>query len=209
MKIIILLLVLATTFIQAQEYVSKQKAIIEIDGKEHTVTLGETSKLPVDGKQHLIKVTLDPLTEFNQAGIKFNYPSKLHFEFEALSKEVRQWNIDGNNTAIIVQEYTIPTTKEELLDAFKEQYELMNAKVNESKIVFKASNHTLEGVVFNINMGSIILVQELYILLKGKNTSVLLLQDLPNDDGSHTGEFVTIKNMIADSIQIDQNSPHL
>lgn len=206
MKIIVVIVfqVLFIFHAYGENEVPAQKATIEINGREYTIIIGETSQITIGEDTHSIRVKINTLNTFNQAGLKFDYPSNMLFESEALGFGVTQWNLDGTNITVIVQEYKVPATKNMLLGAFKDQYELMKAEISASEIIYKTKDNTLEGVKFNIVMGNIGLVQEFYFLMNkdGKSSKVLILQDMPDDQGDYTEEFISIKKTISETLEV-------
>ena len=187
--------------VEAEE--PSQAAYLTIDGVKHKIMVGEESELVIDNKRHRLALTLDPNRRFKKAGISFSYNGQMHYSYEALSEDVDHWSIDGNNAVVMVQMYREKIDDKAILKQFESQYESMNASVKTKKTVLKFGKKKLRGYRLNIALGDIHLMQEIFVIQKDDSTTALFLQDTLGENRRNTQEFLEMKHLIGETLDID------
>jgi hypothetical protein len=178
------------------------KFLLKIDNEFHDVSLDSDHDLIISGKPHRVRIELNPVRNFEKAGISFNFDAKRHFSYEALSPLVDHWSLDGDSSVIMVQNYKVKIEKADIIESFEGQYRKMKAKTLRSKIKLQYDNKNINGVRLLIKMGKIKLEQQLFFFNKPNTSRVLILQDTFNDDNSNTEEFVKMRKLIQASLSI-------
>ena len=180
-----------------------QKFILNIDNTAHEVPINSNTKISITGKPHNVRIELSPTRNFNKAGLSFDFDSKRHFSYEALSPVVDHWSLDGNNSVIIIQNYRVKVDNSEIIESFKEQYKKMKAKTKWAKTKLKYAGKSVKGERLLINMGDVKLEQQIFFFNKKGETRVIILQDAPNEDNSNTKEFVEMRKLVQKSLSVD------
>ncbi len=180
-----------------------QNFILKIDNVPHAVSINSNHKIEVSGKSHKIRIELSPTREFSKAGIMFEFDSKRHFSYEALSPAVDHWTLDGNNTVIIIQNYKVDLDNSEIIDSFKDQYKKMKAKSKWAKTKLKAGGNTITGERLLLDIGEVKLEQQLFFFKRKGETRVLILQDAPDENNRNTKEFIKMRNLVQQTLSVD------
>ena len=76
-----------------------QKFILKIDDVAYEVPINSNQNIVVSGKPHKVRIELSPTRKFNKAGLSFDFDSKRHFSYEALSPVVDHWSLDISQKA--------------------------------------------------------------------------------------------------------------
>jgi len=181
-----------------------QKFILNIDNTAHEVSINANHKIDIAGKPHKVRIELSPTRNFNKAGLSFDFDSKRHFSYEALSPVVDHWSLDGNNSVIIIQNYKVKVDNSEIIESFKEQYKKMKAKTKWAKTRLKYDGKSAKGERLLINMGDVKLEQQIFFFNKKEETRVMILQDAPEDGGKNTQEFVNMRKLVQQTLSVDK-----
>ena len=191
-------------FSAAQDVESEpaQKFVLRIDNMNHEVQMNAAHEIVIAGKAHRVRVELSPTRRFEKVGLSFDFDAKRHFSYEALSRFVDHWALDGNNTTIIVQNYKVKVANSEIIDSFKDQYQEMKAETNWSKTSLNYGADTISGERLLINMGNIKLEQQIFFFNKKNESRIVILQDAINDDNSNTEEFVKMRSLFQESLSV-------
>ena len=205
MLIVLILLILPAIGMASEEGNKKEPAlkfVLKIDNRSHNVSLDSDHELMISDKPHRVRIELNPVRNFEKAGISFNFDAKRHFSYEALSPLVDHWSIDGDSSVIMVQNYRVKVEKADIIESFEGQYRKMKAETVRSKIKLKYDDKDVDGVRLLINMGNLKLEQQLFFFNKPSASRVLILQDTFNEDNSNTEEFVKMRKLIQASLSI-------
>lgn len=206
LSIILLLITFPLASVVAKESSGKepvQKFILEINNTAHEISINSNHEINISGKPHKIRIELSPTRNFDKAGLNFEFESKRHFSYEALSAVVDHWSLDGNNTVIIIQNYKLKVKNSEILDLFKDQYKKMKAKTKWVKTKLSYGEKSIQGERLLIHMGDIKLEQQIFFFKKDGETRVLILQDAPQEGGENTQEFVNMRKLVQKSLSVD------
>lgn len=74
---------------------------LRIDGQVHALVDGQEATLQIGGRATRVVVAVEPLRRFDAAGIAFDYPRSMAFEFEQ-DAGLTSWTLDGNDTVVLV-----------------------------------------------------------------------------------------------------------
>ena len=180
-----------------------QKFILKIDDVAYEVPINSNQNIVVSGKPHKVRIELSPTRKFNKAGLSFDFDSKRHFSYEALSPVVDHWSLDGNNSVIIIQNYKVKLDNSEIIDSFKDQYKKMKAKTKWAKTKLKYGDKSVKGERLLINMGDIKLEQQIFFFNKKGETRVMILQDAPEEGNRNTREFVKMRELVQRTLLVN------
>ncbi len=179
-----------------------QSALLEIDGKVHTVLIGEETKLKIGSKMRSVRIRIAPHSVFNRVGIRFRYPSSMGFNLDDSDPNVSIWSMDGDEAVIMVQQYNVDIDANVLYAAMKSEFVQMKAKVEVSAIQLKGKRRTLDGKRFKVKMGNVNILQDIYILQEGEQKLALFLQDTVTDNGKSSSEYIEILKLFSKSFEI-------
>lgn len=77
---------------------------LRIDGKVHALVDGQQATIPIGGRPTTVVVAVEPMRRFDAAGIAFDYPRSMAFEFEQ-DAGLTSWTLDGNDTVVLVHRH--------------------------------------------------------------------------------------------------------
>lgn len=180
----------------------EQKAMLVIDGKSHAIAPGKKTKMKIGGQDRTVSLEMSPFRDFDKAGVRFQYVGQRHFSYEKLSAQVDHWSLDGNNTIIMVQHYSVPVTREDILSEFQKQFKAMNASIKQSGVSMKLKGGKLSGDRLDITLGNVKLSQDIYVIASDKSTRTFILQDTISDKGKNTDEYFQTRKRIEKSLSL-------
>ena len=188
---------------EANDREPERKFILEIDNASHAVSLGSRFDLVIAGKRHRARLQSMPVRLFNKTGVSFDFDSKKHFSYEALSPLVDHWSLDGNSSVIMVQNYKSKVADSEIMKAFEHQYNAMKAKLTKGKVKLSYGGKSMEGEKLLITMGNIKLEQQIFFFNGKDRSRVLIIQDTLNDNSGNTEEFLETRKLIQKSLSVN------
>ncbi len=99
------LFVLAGSLWQDPEAVEPKRQLeVVVDGVAHRLGDGGEVAVKVGDREVKLLARVLPTRRFAAAGIAFEYPTNMAFEFEA-DEPMRSWTFDGNNVVLTVQHF--------------------------------------------------------------------------------------------------------
>lgn len=182
-------------------------AILEIDGTVHRIIIDRETKLIIGGKEHVVKISVDPLTVFSEAGVSFKYSSRASCSRESSGPNLNMWNITGDQTVIMVQEYKMVIGEAFFVKSLQDQYAGMKAEVETKDAELKTAAGVFKGKELLIHMGEIRLSQQVFTVRKGEHTVLLILQDTLDEKGEHTDEFLEMLKAVARTLKTEITRP--
>ncbi|MCF6194113.1 MAG: hypothetical protein L3J46_07260 [Kangiellaceae bacterium] len=79
----------------------------------------------------------------------------------------------------------------------------MKAVLKESTSELKAQNAFLKGRKLLIKLGNLSLHQEVYLIPRKTQISILVIQDMLSDDGEHSQEYQVVKKILAKTLEVE------
>ncbi len=190
------------SFAQNEEH---RTVVVEIDGREQSFVLNKPSKISIADREYPITIKMNPFSVFNQAHLQFNYPSNYHVSYEKINFLAKSWNIEGNDSLIMVQDYGVLMSEEDFLQTLKDEFKTMKADVKESTSELQTKKTVLKGRKLQIKLGNLTLHQEIFLMPRETQMSILIIQDLLSDDGKHSSEYKNIRKTLAQTLSVESN----
>lgn len=207
MKAIILFTIqiffISSSFADMNEEEPRQMASLKINGAMHSVVVGRESELTINNQPYQVVLELDPIRKFSKKGISFDYSSEKNFSYQSLSSIADHWELSGSDSAIMVQNYPGKTSRDDIYEAFLDEYALMKADLETNNITLHSNGNTFKGKRLRIDMGNAHLMQDIFVFENADSTLVLILQDNVNKDGSNTKEYINTTDLIRDTLVIE------
>jgi len=161
-----------------------------IDGNATPVELDKPVKVTVHGKETTIRLAAKPTRLFRKAGISFDYPRHMAFEYDDSTPGLRIWSLDGNNTVLMLLKYDMPIKPANALNLMVSQlvgqYGRSNSKVSASSI--ELGDSKLSGKRITASIAGEKLHQDLYAFGDEEGPWLLMVQDMPDELGKVTKE---------------------
>lgn len=179
-----------------------QIAYLTVDGKEHEIVVGEEARISIGDKEHSVIIALDPYCLFQNAGLKFKFPSRMYYSIDESTPNLTLWSIDGDNAVIMVQRYKIPVSEAIILESIKNQYLQMKATVELEDIKFKGAKTVLDGKRMKAEWGDTSIYQELYFMKMKGSTVLLIFQDTLDEHGENSREFADLIKTVSASLAL-------
>ncbi len=178
----------------------EKKVELNIDESSFVVPLGKETEITLGGKIHRIKIHMIEQSRFSNAGIFFKFPPYMRVSEDSSDLSVKIWNINGNDTNIMVQKYASTVKTNEIINSLLLQYEKMHGNVSVSDAKLQ-SNPPIDGKRLSITMGGIGIVQEIFPVNTSDKTTVVILQDSPRN-GKSSLEYMKVKKLLEKTLII-------
>ncbi len=179
-----------------------QTYILTIDGAAHEITAGNPHKIDISGKTHQLTLNKGQTRKFNHAGVSFEFNSALHYSYEALSPQIDHWSLDGNNAVIMVQQYRVNVSFNEILQSYQDQYKQMKAATDVSDASLNIGGKNKTGKRLLVNLGEFKTDQRIYYFSDKGNVIVIVLQDTLTDAGNNTDEFRNMRELFQKTLSV-------
>jgi hypothetical protein len=179
---------------------------LEVGGKKVPIKLNEPFATNTLTANPTATLRVEPYRVFRYAGIRFAYPQDYSFSASLDDPEVSIWTLTGSNSLIMVQRYPNQPNPQaflqQVLAAMKAQYAGGVLKETEATLAVKGA--PLKGVAIDVTMAGSHLRQELFSLPSEKDAIILLLQDVPQDNGQPSPKRVEMGKMLAGSFKLPE-----
>jgi hypothetical protein len=169
---------------------------LEVDGQRHALVDGKQVTLPIAGKELAVKVSVAPTRRFDAAGVQFEYPRDMPFEYEE-SEHRRTWTLDGNDVTLMLFAHRVllpglaATTLQSMVPGSQPgdiELVLGGRAVAASTVDRHAGGTTFRHVAVD--------------LVLGERSLLLMLQASLADDGEPTAEFRTVLELLAKTFRL-------
>lgn len=164
---------------------------LELDGQRHALIDGTRVTLPIAGKQVAVKVSVAPVRRFDAAGVQFDFPRDMPFEYEH-SEDEQIWTLDGTDVTLMVFAYRIVqpglaarTLRAMVRDAESRDTELV---LGGRGFAARTVDHLVAETMFR--HVAVDLVHE-------DRSLMLMLQATLDDDGKPTAEYHAVLELLA------------
>jgi len=179
------------------------KLELVINGKTYEASTSATVTADIGGKKVEIVISEKPTKTFRYSGVAFEFPKNHIYTFQALPN-LDMWTLNGSENTVMV---FVPKVEPEIVlnDMIKEvvqKYGKGNTKVTKCEQTF--GNVKVSGQRLTAILAQEKIVQELYLVTKGKNKIILLLQDSPQDDGGETAETASVRKLLSQTFNIKE-----
>ncbi len=203
-KIILALIVFYQTISFAQNE-ENRTVVVEIDGREQSFVLNKPSKISIADREYPITIKMNPFSVFNQAHLRFNYPSNYHVSHEKINFLAKSWNIEGNDSLIMVHDYSVLMSEEDFLKTLTDEFKTMKADVKESTSELQTKKTVLKGRKLQIKLGNFSLHQEIFLIPRETKMSILIIQDMLSKDGKHSNEYNNLRKTLEQTLLVESN----
>jgi len=177
----------------------KSGFILNINGKEYTISEGDELKLdnPID--HPVISVKLSEFKTFDNGSVVFNYPAYYSFEFDQ-DFGYKNWTLNGKNYIVMFFELDAQTPLDDLIEGMVKKFGKSNCKV--VPVQLKLGEKQLDGKRINISLvGQKLTLDFLEIKLHDFKSRFIAFQDTKNDDGTASEESFKSFHIIDSTIK--------
>lgn len=177
--------------------------VVEIGDQKIEAELGHPFHVQIEGKTVRMRVTAKPTRTFNHAGVSFEYPRDMDFEFNNRTAGAKVWSLDGNDVVLMVQHFaSVPTGKGAALLAKGAARRFGSLVTQTSKTQMSLGGHELKGVRLDASVSGARIALQFFDLPSKEGAVVLVLQDSLADDGNHSQEFEAIVPVLSKTLQV-------
>jgi hypothetical protein len=173
-----------------------------IDGVAHRVLEGKPTTVTIGEHEHRVELSVQPYRTFSNGGLSFRYPEGMSYAFDG-SGEPNTWDIDGNDAAVMLQEYSW-LSEEDLREVFIDEMRLQFAglEVRQSELSSQFGEQTFTGARLRVFMGDIESVQDVYFFTHADNAYVLVLVDTVYSEEGSTAEFDELFSVLTETFSL-------
>lgn len=171
----------------------------------YEVPVGEPFAVAINGER--VRMQLDSQESFTLevSGIEFAYPSDLKLEENAEDGAVKIWTMQGENAALMLQEYAAEIGPESLLEALVANIldqHLEEAKPKRRKVRLNGTDRTLEGAQIETTEEGVVVLQNLFTFENEQGVFALMLQDAHAEDAEASDEYKRALHLLGESLAV-------
>ncbi len=191
---------LACSFLAAAETMR-----LVIGEEVYEVPVGEPFAVAINGKR--VRMQLESRESFSLkvSGIEFSYPSEMKLEENKGDGAVNIWTMQGENAAVMLQEYAAEIGPESLLEALvgniKEQHK-DDDTLKQRKVRLNATDRTLEGTQLETTDEGVVVLQNLFTFENEQGVFALMLQDARAVDADASAEYQKALQLLGDTLAV-------
>ncbi|MCA9074869.1 MAG: hypothetical protein KDA93_07545 [Planctomycetaceae bacterium] len=171
---------------------------LEVDGKKFLLNADKTVILKGSFNNPKVTLRASETRRFEQDDIAFNYPANFTFEADLSDPDVRTWTMSGNNVTLMLFGFDGPVTPTELINSTAQTLKTTVEQLKPTSL--KLGSLTSEGQTASLTLGEASLSYTVVTIptAEGKGR-LLVVQDVPGDDGKPSEEFTTVVKMLEES----------
>lgn len=172
---------------------------VRVGDSRQRVDAGTAAQIVVDGKPVTLQVDILPTRRFNEAGLRFEYPAHMPWEHDPPS----MWTLDGNNATVIIHrgEAGDDSSADDLLDNMESSLK-SKTKPRRSDVELGLRSGTVRGRVATMAFSSSRIRTEAYVVGPASRPVLLMLQDALDDNGKATAEFIELRRLLVDTLEV-------
>ncbi len=177
--------------------------VVKIDDQE--VTVGQGESVPVEGTFTNPKVSVHAAESrvFPYRGMSFRYPQNYAFEADVADPNVGIWTLTGTDTTIMIFAFSEKVTSESYARDMLGEFGEANAKITEEKTNVQFGDQKLTGATLQAVIAGQKLEMSIHdVPTAGKGTTLLVIQDLLNDQGNRSAEGTATIKMMQESFEV-------
>lgn len=181
---------------------------VTVGGVAHQLVDGVEQVVDVAGAPTKLRVDVAPLRRFAAAGVAFDYPRDMAFEFEETGV-LQTWTLEGSDLTVMVSRFQMGEADEFVADTLgqmaanfaeiegdePEKLEpcvVVAGGVDRAgqRVRFTIAEHPMTNTAFGIDLG------------KGKGCVMVMLQDSCGEDGAPSAEHEAFLALLAKSFAV-------
>lgn len=174
---------------------------LKMGDKSLALTLDKEIEVESAAGPTRLKLSRDPLRQFEKSGVTFRYPVEYAFGADSSELFVTIWTMSGVDSIVMLQRFPLvptETLRQTMITGLTEEYGRKNVTIAPTSLL--AGGRKIAGQQIKVLLVSQPLVQEVFVFSTSKNSFVLVLQDTPNKSGL-TAEFKRLKALVASSLR--------
>lgn len=162
---------------------------VTIDGVEHQLVDGVAKRIELGGKQVALKADVAPLRHFAAAGVEFDFPRDMAFEFES-STVLRSWTLEGSDVTVMMHALAAGTAEDMIRGVLAGLAEIGGgaaAQPEQCTVRYEGADHPAKRAV--VELGGTTIEDIVFGLDRDDADSVVVvLQHNLGEDGERTAE---------------------
>ena len=175
--------------------------VLEVErGQKIPIQIGKPFTMTIGGNKVQMKLTARPYRIFQAGGVRFEYPRRFTFSCEK-DVNVTTWTVEGPYALLMLQRFAKTDVKGLLVQFEADLVGRWGPKTKRSDTTLKAGNRELKGRRLDIHVAGEPLRQDLFGFDAGGATYIMMVQDLPADDGKSTQEAVDLYDLLRKTLK--------
>lgn len=175
---LVLLSSLSTALVLRQDPATEPPLLVRVhlDGKEHILSDGGELVLDLGGKETKLKVAVEPLKQFQAAGVEFAFPRDMAFEYDA--EEPESWTLDGNNVVLHLHRHKTGNPRAMARSTLTSMLSMLDEDAKRPvRREVSLGGKKYDGLVGRVQVGPAVLQVTAVGLEIGEQTLVVMVQD--------------------------------
>ncbi len=182
-----------------------EKMRLVIGEDVYEVPVGEPFAVAINGERVRMQLDSQESLTLIASGIEFDYPSDLKLEENAEDGSVKIWTMQGENAAIMLQEYAAEIGPDSLLEALVanilDQHP-KEAKPKRRKVRLNGTDRTLEGAQIETTEEGVVVLQNLFTFENEQGVFALMLQDAHAEEAEASDEYKRSLHLLGETLAV-------
>jgi len=171
---------------------------LEVNGQKYLLTADKTVILKGNFQNPKVTLRASSTRRFEHGGVAFDYPANFTFEADLSDPGIRTWTMSGNNVTVMLFHFDEPVKPTELIASTAESLGTNVERMEPTSL--KLGTLNARGQSALLKVGGVALSYTVVATPSAAGKSrLLIVQDLPQDDGRPSDEKTTILKMLSES----------
>lgn len=178
--------------------------VLKVDGQPVGIQLNEPVKVRINGRETTLALEVEPYRLFNKYGVRFQFPQDFTYDFDDSDPGLMIWGMEKSSSMLMLQKYDLAVTADYmmtlLMASFKAEYR--GLKVTESPTEFIGKKARLKGARLVVEMGSVEIIQDVFVFRTKQGLFCLMLQDSKFKLGPNTDEYGLMIDVLKRTLEL-------
>ncbi len=171
---------------------------LEVNGQKYLLSADKTVILKGSFQNPKVTLRASSTRRFVHDGIAFDYPANFTFEADLSDPGIRTWTMSGNNVTLMLFDFDEPVKPTELIASTAESLKTNVDRMESTSL--KLGTLNAKGQSALLKVGDVALSYTVLAMPAAAGKSrLLIVQDLPQDNGQPSNERTDILKMLGDS----------
>ena len=174
---------------------------LHMDGQQFALVPGVETEIAIGDRRSKVKIVVEPHRHFQGAGIEFDYPAEMAFEYEGGAPEM--WTLDGANVVVHVHRHGTGKARPMMRATLTGMLATLDEEAKppeRSELTLGATKR--EVLIGKASVGPATICVTAIGIDVGDDAIVLMVQDTLADDGSQSAECKRVLEVLAKTFKL-------
>ena len=180
------------------------RILLEIGGEEYLVDDGQQVEIELAGQRVVAGVRVQPTRRLLAAGLSFEFPSAMNYEFEP-DQGLDMWTLDGGNSTVLLQSFAAGDAQELARYVLEATVRALDEDFGELQpATLRLGGRDMPALAGRVTLAGSSQLWTGCGIEVGERQMVLMLQDMVGDDGVTTTEMQGILRLLDKTFEIQK-----